>query len=376
MNPRVNLLSCLLAAAVLALMEEGEADADDLWEAAGFIRTPEETDADAVDAAELRSQLTLLSLPMDALAVGTGSSWDGSSAFYEALCDDWEARLATDTFSPSDDTAILHRSYADTECDELLIAFASCTKARFVPLAPGSTPSFEYIGACERLGVKHALFVRDPLQAWFLRPDGGDGFSAVLAMLSREVASLAPHRVLTIGSSMGGFAALRAAAALGAAHADIATSAIAFGPQIFLDPLEREALRLPSTEFDRELAALKKAGVPLMSLVDVLAREPGGTSFEIHVGKVATGDVREARLLQYSLLGAEHEHEHAQEHERAGGDSSQGAARIAVTCHRGCAHCVAAHLGRESLDPLLLSWLQRQRHRWAHATSTAPRLEL
>ena len=90
-----------------------------------------------------------------------------------------------------------------------------------------------------RAGVRRALFVRDVMRAWYLRGlGGGDGdeghtFEGAMALLRREIAAVRPRRVVTIGSSMGAYGAARAALALGAERA------IAFSPQVLLEPAAR-----------------------------------------------------------------------------------------------------------------------------------------
>ena len=52
----------------------------------------------------------------------------------------------------------------------------------------------------------------------------------MVATLRREIEHLQPSRVVTIGSSMGGYASVRAGIAL---NADVA---VAFSPQVLLEP--------------------------------------------------------------------------------------------------------------------------------------------
>ena len=126
----------------------------------------------------------------------------------------------------------------------LVIAFAGADSA-LGGGADGGVASHQFVRACERAGVRHVLFVRDALRAWYLRglgtdPWGEEGldaqasqarqgpgyrhqgehdlcdepcddFSGLLALLGREIAAARPARVVTVGSSMGGCAALPAA---------------------------------------------------------------------------------------------------------------------------------------------------------------------
>ena len=82
-----------------------------------------------------------------------------------------------------------------------------------------STTSRGDLGGWWCAGATHALFCRDTFQAWYCRgtPDARTGgFAAVVAALRSEIDALRPARVVTIGASMGGYAAVRAALALGA----------------------------------------------------------------------------------------------------------------------------------------------------------------
>jgi hypothetical protein len=307
------------------MADSGSDDESDYWAASGFVRTPEEADASAVDPIVLIAELEALAAIVSSGAdeTGTGSCWDGKSAFYDALAANWAQSLTAETFSPADD--LLWGNYGDAHDDTLLIAFGSMTKQYHTQVHSGEAV-FEYVGACKRLGVAHCLFVKDQLQSWYLRAPGG--FDALLELLKPQIARLAPRHVVTLGSSMGGYAAIRAAEALGA---DLA---LAFGPQVILDPLQREAIRLPSMEFDPELAALKRTGMWLKSLIEVVGAGAGATGSQtrihVHTGSVSRGDVREAQLL------------------RAAAPS-----RVDVWVHARCGHCVAEHLGRSALDGLL-----------------------
>jgi len=175
-----------------------------------------------------------------------------------------------------------------------------------------------------------------------------DSYNSLLHLLRCEIARLQPARLVTIGASVGGYAALRAGLALssdplhtmqqqavGGGHATpgpahearpastpVPVSILAFGPQVFLDPSERQALELPAMFFDHELAELHSeasaARVPVEAAHAVWARqmrarEAGASTtsstrssprIEIHVGADAIGDVREAALLREAIAMA------------------------------------------------------------------------
>ena len=231
----------------------------------------------------------------------------------------------TRSWSPADEAALRGGT--------LVIAFASWSGSREREAdGPGMAGGFaEFAGAFRRAGISHGLFVRDPLRAWYLRGigDAGHSFESVVARLEEERARLRPARVITVGSSMGGYAAIRAGLAL---RADVV---LAFGPQVVLAPSERAALALRPSPYDRSLAALdadgEAEGFDRTSLLDVVRafvaappaptqreREPprvpaaappprgeasGGTRVHVFAGGKCAGDVQEARLLEKAISG-------------------------------------------------------------------------
>eukprot|EP00965_Chrysotila_dentata_P218144 6190426-Pleurochrysis_carterae.AAC.3 len=104
---------------------------------------------------------------------------------------------------------------------------------------------------------------KDPLQSWYLRAGGSasEDYDALLRLLRCELRRLAPTKLVTIGASMGGYAALRAGIALAASHV------LVFGAQVYIDPSHRSMLELPPMFFDEQLRALKmvadEAGVAM-----------------------------------------------------------------------------------------------------------------
>ena len=175
-------------------------------------------------------------------------------------------------------------------------------------------PPHEFVRTCERAGATHAIFCRDLQQAWYLRgvpnkPQGG--FDAVVDELRAEIAHLRPRRVVTVGASMGGYAAIRSAVALGA------NACVAFAPQCLVDSTERAAAELPPMPFDDGLKALKRVlwveGKAMPSLAEIVrkaapAASPRGSGdgerqapslleLEVHVGANERGDVQEVAML-------------------------------------------------------------------------------
>ena len=139
-------------------------------------------------------------------------------------------------------------------------------------------PAHEFVAACRRAGVSHTLFCRDMQQAWYLRGTDDEprgGFAAVIAALRKELDALRPARLVTLGASMGGYAAIRAGISLGA-HV-----AIAFSPQVLVDSTAREDAQLPRMPFDELLRHLKRVlwleGQQMTSLVEAVGTMPSGT---------------------------------------------------------------------------------------------------
>lgn len=179
--------------------------------------------------------------------------------------------------------AAVMRSYARPEPEgeqaagdgaTLVIAFGGLQQ-RLGGGAGGGVPPYEFVRSCQKAGARHSLFVRDATRSWYCRGlgigsveertrggdgDGGGGggvawretstFDAMVEELRAEIAALAPSRVVTIGSSMGGYAAVRAGIALNA-H-----TVIAFSPQVLIEPSARKAAGLDPMHFDDLLSWL------------------------------------------------------------------------------------------------------------------------
>ena len=211
------------------------------------------------------------------------------------------------------------RRYTDAPCKTLLVSFCSLTGDQ-EPTKDPSRQHFEFVGTAKRASVTHALFLTDPLKAWFLRLGGEckEPFDSVMAIITREVQQLRPSRLLCIGASMGGYAAARCGIALGTALRSLCSSPVqsvgvlAFGPQVFIEPSERAWLNLQLMSFEPALDRLRKvASFPLHSLVHLAAAHHASTTstnaagpqvcLELHVGAQAPGDVREARLLEAAV---------------------------------------------------------------------------
>ena len=98
------------------------------------------------------------------------------------------------------------------------------------------TPVFEFMRTLSTAGIS-SLFIKDPSQGWYQRPIDGFGSNpAEMAATLTEI--LRKHfpgkRVIAVGNSMGGFAAI----AFGCLSA--LDRAVVFSPQTFIDPHLRE----------------------------------------------------------------------------------------------------------------------------------------
>lgn len=233
-------------------------------------------------------------------------------------------------------TAVVRSWSVPRAGETLLVAFAGADSA--LGGGPeGGLASHQFVRACEVAGVRHALFIRDALRSWYLRGlgsspygddsegDGGEGddcgFAGVVALLRREAAAVRPSRIVTIGSSMGGYAAIRAAVELGSGGAgasgwNVPVAAVAFSPQVLLSPTARRAAALAPATFDPFLEGCAAVGAvegfELTSLRDVAAATSVAAHIEVHVGSLEAGDVAEAQMLAAALpAGAVDVIEHA-----------------------------------------------------------------
>ena len=218
-------------------------DVDSWLEAAGFVTTPPREDSnDALDLESLRTRLNELARSAE------HSPSPPSPVEPKVRVRHADLRVL---FAESE---ALRRSYAVGVCDTLVITFGGLTEGFPGVQTPG-VAQHEFVGSCKRIGVTHALFVRDLLQSWYIRhaaPPSKDAFDSVLRLLRHEIGALRPSRIVVFGASMGGYAAIRAGVALGA---DLV---VAFGPQVFVDPEQRRMLALPLGVMDPPLEALQR----------------------------------------------------------------------------------------------------------------------
>jgi len=253
------------------------------------------------------------------------------------------------TMHAAKDGGAFLRVYDETKrCTLLVVAFAALAGSAHRG-GENVVAKYEFVGACQRSGCSHALFAKDVRESWYLfgLDDGTSppsDFAAVVRAIEAELQALQPKRVLMVGASMGGYAAIRSAltlsekmgrsAAAGAPCAfHGAISVLVFAPQIFIEPEERAQLKLSPMAFDSDLRRAKErwraesadpSQLLLPSAADLLleAFKTGGQLIDhdvaragadrpslastgcpscdihVHVGSLAAGDVREAMLLR------------------------------------------------------------------------------
>lgn len=161
-------------------------------------------------------------------------------------------------------------------------------------MSPMRPPPFHLFEATTGLHAKR-LFVRDPDRIWFQGgvPGFGDSIDEVAAALRSIVDGQTPQRLVVIGSSAGGYAALAFGALL---EADLVLS---FSPQTTID-----RAWLDEAGDDRwrgHLRTLENRGGPdprWTDLRDALPRETRpGTVFEVHYPTQLEEDRRHAERL-------------------------------------------------------------------------------
>ncbi|MBI2311659.1 MAG: hypothetical protein HYU77_04055 [Betaproteobacteria bacterium] len=109
----------------------------------------------------------------------------------------------------------------------LLVAFGGIAGAL-------GMPPFEFFNLCREVDTKK-IFVRDLRQAWYHQglPGIADDIGGIAAFLREKIAGAGVDRVVLVGNSMGGYAAIVFGLLLEADEVH------AFGPQTFIDRLNR-----------------------------------------------------------------------------------------------------------------------------------------
>lgn len=118
----------------------------------------------------------------------------------------------------------------------------------------GGTPPFEFLRVLNCAGPARKLFFRDDHQAWYHRGVRGvsNSIGGVEAEIRRVIGTMKPSKVVMLGSSAGGYAALLFGRRIGASEVH------AFGPQTFISPGLR--LRYGDHRFLEQWSALMLSG--------------------------------------------------------------------------------------------------------------------
>jgi pimeloyl-ACP methyl ester carboxylesterase len=134
----------------------------------------------------------------------------------------------------------------DADSRTLLLAFGGMAGELHMP-------PFEFFSLTGEMPVKR-LFVRDLRRAWYHRgvPRHGESIAAVADSLGELVAAQPVQRLVVVGSSAGGYAALLFGALLGA------DTVLSFGPQTTLDRGQLAAIG--DRRWDERLGELRAAG--------------------------------------------------------------------------------------------------------------------
>ncbi len=166
----------------------------------------------------------------------------------------------------------------------------------------GPVPVFEFQRTLAASGLQ-SVFLRDHYRAWYHRgvADVGDDVDSVASFL--QPMTRTADRIVMIGNSAGGYAALLFGALLGC-------EAHAFSPQTFIDPALRRQHR--DARWAEDLSALLETGrfdARYGDLAPLLASRPG--NFHIHYGTAAALDVLHAERMRdlahlHAISGGHH----------------------------------------------------------------------
>ncbi len=176
-----------------------------------------------------------------------------------------------------------YRFDCSIENDTMLISFA-------VFPAPGGKSAFDFVRTVSPIKVKK-LFLRDPNMMWYQKgsPGIGDDVPGVLTFLKTAITKERVRRVVTIGNSGGGYAAILFGVLLGADEIH------AFNPVTLLRGPE-------DTSAPDQLELLKQErglDIPYLDLRAVLDRhlQPGAKIY-IHYSRGDNRDRRHAKYLR------------------------------------------------------------------------------
>jgi pimeloyl-ACP methyl ester carboxylesterase len=172
------------------------------------------------------------------------------------------------------------------DSDRLLIVFGGIKGQLEMPV-------FEFARSTADLRVNKIL-LRDHEQAWYHRGvvDVAGSVDGVVAYLRGQIERHGCRRVVTLGNSMGGYAAILVGCLLPAAEA------IAFSPQTFIGRFRRLINR--DHRWWRQFGRMYRSASakPLYyDLKTVLLSQPGPTRYDVYYGRSSRADRRHALRL-------------------------------------------------------------------------------
>lgn len=156
-----------------------------------------------------------------------------------------------------------------------------------------SMPVFEFFRLTSAMPGKKA-FLRDPLRSWYQRgvPGIGETGADVRDFLNGVIDRADVDRVVMAGASAGGYAAMLFGAWC------MADEVIAFSPQTFIDPPNRE--RANDTRWAEQIDALHLApssGPRVLDLLEVLRGRTHKMRFQVHVSEDDPLDIIHAERI-------------------------------------------------------------------------------
>lgn len=158
-------------------------------------------------------------------------------------------------------------------------------------------PPFEFRKITQSLSVNR-IFFRDPYQCWYHRglPGIGTSIDVVARYVRERIQELDPSRVILLGNSMGGYAAILFSKLL-----DLG-DVIAFSPQTYLSPIKR--YRMSDKRWSRAILRTYATGLfrpqsTYFDLKDVLGRPSNRRSIRIYVSRDCALDVSHARNIEH-----------------------------------------------------------------------------
>lgn len=171
----------------------------------------------------------------------------------------------------------------------------------------GGVPPFEFLSALNAHAARR-IFVRDLDQCWYQRGvrDASTTLAETTTALRALIDASAPRRLVTLGTSAGGFGAIYFGCALGADHV------LAFGPQTFTSTRLRHWYRDHRwTNEIRSIDDLDQSLVcrDLLPIVRRASRAVPSPAIEIHVGADSRIDRVHARRLRRLANVTVHTHE-------------------------------------------------------------------